>query len=180
MSNKSGESSVKMAAIIVIAVVVGALILAGLYVLYQNVILPKTTNEVEAMIYTGESVQVRKTTNSVQYSYDGETWKNGNVPGLDSTSIVTNVLSVETDESVVWLMSFKSSSRAYACLSLNGIDWTPIYSDSYSINISKKISYVEIQCSDGRGYRSTNGIAWEQTYTRDYLKSEDIKINGLV
>lgn len=168
LKSKSGEGQITTAMIIIIAVVVGAVILGGLYAVYENIIIPKTTDGVEEMIYTGAQVQVRITTNSVQYSYDGENWEVGSVPGLDGSGTVTGLLSIGSEDSIVWLMSYKTCTRAYACSSQDGINWTPIYADTTSITITKSGSYIYVFCGDGRSYRTTDGISWIMTSTRRY------------
>ena len=67
LSNRRGEVFTATAVKVIIAVVVGVLILGGLFALYRNVIFPKLNQKVEGMIHTEDTVQVRKDGNSVQY-----------------------------------------------------------------------------------------------------------------
>jgi len=92
LSNRRGEVFTATAVKVIIAVVVGVLILGGLFALYRNVIFPKLNQKVEGMIHTEDTVQVRKDGNSVQYSYDGETWKDCTIPGLSASATVSTVL----------------------------------------------------------------------------------------
>lgn len=92
LSNRRGEVFTTTAVKVIIAVVVGVLILGGLFALYRNVIFPKLNQKVEGMIHTEDTVQVRKDGNSVQYSYDGETWKDCTIPGVSASATVSTVL----------------------------------------------------------------------------------------
>ena len=87
LSSRRGEVFTATAVKIIIAVVVGVLILGGLFSLYRNVIFPKLNQKVEGMIHTEDTVQIRKDGNSVQYSYDGETWKDCTIPGVSASAI---------------------------------------------------------------------------------------------
>lgn len=49
LADKRGESSVSQAIQILVAVVIGALLLAGLYTLFSNVILPTLTDRIRQM-----------------------------------------------------------------------------------------------------------------------------------
>jgi len=49
LSDKRGESSVGQAIQILISVVIGALLLAGLYYLFENTILPTLTDRIKEM-----------------------------------------------------------------------------------------------------------------------------------
>ena len=168
LKNKRAEAYIGTGIKIIIAVVIGALILGGVYALFKNVILPKTDHQVEAMMNTGTDIQIRKGSQSVEYSYDGVTWKSSLVAGTDSTSTVTDLVTIGTGENTVYLTSYRTASGGIVYSSLNGIDWTPIYSDSTNITIYKSGTYVYVNCYDGRQYKSSDGINWQMTSTKRY------------
>ena len=144
LSNRSGEGTLSVGVKIIFAVVVGALILGGLFALYRNVIFPKLNQKVEGMLHTEDPVQVRKDGNSVQYSYDGETWKDCSIPGMGASATVQAVL-----------------TRTYQ-------EWVPSIGDSTSVTVRNGSSYVTLDCGDGRSYRSYDGIEWKMTSTKRY------------
>ncbi len=54
LRDKSGQGSLETAITILLAVVLGALLLAGLYYLFENVILPTLTSKIQQMFnYAG-------------------------------------------------------------------------------------------------------------------------------
>lgn len=54
LKDKKGENYVDTAVKILIAVVIGALLLAGLYTLFEDVVMPTLTNRIQAMFnYAG-------------------------------------------------------------------------------------------------------------------------------
>ena len=120
------------------------------------------------MMYTGTDIQLRKGTKTVEYSYDGETWKSCTVTGMDSSATISSLVTMGEGESTVWVIVYKSSSGARACSSTNGIDWIPIYYDASNITLSKGSTYLYLNCNDGRQYRTTDGITWQMTSTKRY------------
>ncbi len=168
LTNQSGEGYINTAVKIIIAVVLGVAILGGFYALYQNVILPKTNTQIESMMNTGTEIQLRKGTKSVEYSYDGENWKTCTIAGIDSTATATNLMTVGSGESTVYLATYQKSTGGTLYSSRNGVDWVPVNSDATRISISKSGSYIYINCDDGRQYKSTDGITWQMTSTKRY------------
>ncbi|MBR4014360.1 MAG: hypothetical protein IKJ00_08730, partial [Clostridia bacterium] len=88
LTDKKGETHINTAIIIVIAVVVGALILGGLYLLFagEGGIMDKLDGEVAGMMdYTQELRYERhydeeSNTYIIRYSYDGRHWNDADVP----------------------------------------------------------------------------------------------------
>ena len=81
LSNRSGEGTLSVGVKIIIAVVVGALVLGGLFALWKTVLLPKMQTRVEDMMDVDQNtaVQIRCVANDsgasvLEYSYDGNTW----------------------------------------------------------------------------------------------------------
>ncbi len=102
---------------VIIAVVVGVLILGGLFALYRNVIFPKLNQKVEGMIHTEDTVQVRKDGNSVQYSYDGENWKDCSIPGVSASATVSTVLTRTYQGKDCFPLRLSRTEAAPACMS---------------------------------------------------------------
>ena len=83
-----------------IAVVIGALILGGLYALFATVILPNLSDEVDAMMEHGENGAVvqrvldeQSGTYVLKYSYDGKHWNPAQIPNYGDGSSVYNMIS---------------------------------------------------------------------------------------
>ena len=57
LKSNRGEGSLGTGVKIIIAVVVGVLILGGLFALYRNVIFPKLNQKVEGMIHTEDTIK---------------------------------------------------------------------------------------------------------------------------
>lgn len=116
LSSRRGEVFTATAVKIIIAVVVGVLILGGLFSLYRNVIFPKLNQKVEGMIHTEDTVQIRKDGNSVQYSYDGETWKDCTIPGVSASATSVRFLHEPTGKRRLSLRLSRTEA-APACMS---------------------------------------------------------------
>lgn len=175
LSNRRGEVFTATAVKVIIAVVVGVLILGGLFALYRNVIFPKLNQKVEGMIHTEDTVQVRKDGNSVQYSYDGETWKDCTIPGVSASATVSTVLTRTYQEKTAFLAVIKDGSGARLYVSRDAQEWVPSIGDSKSVSVGNGTSYVTVSCGDGRSYRSHDGIEWEMTSTGFARRVEYIK-----
>jgi hypothetical protein len=173
LESRRGEGYIRTAVAAIIAVVIGAVIVAGCYLLFagKNGIIKNVGTKIDLML-ADESVVVSRTYSDgryiIQYSLDSENWKDADIPGFDEMSSATNLVDNGNGDSQVWLVSFTSSSRAYVCSSTNGISWTPIFSDSRSITLTKSGSTIYVQCYDGRSYKSTDGINWTMTSTKSY------------
>jgi len=171
LKNKTGEGYIKTAMAVVIAVVIGAIIVAGCYFIFTSN-LEKTDEHLDSMVNMGNSISViRQTVNGVsvpQYSYDGETWRTPSIPGFNETSSVTNLIETGQGDNVIWFISFSNSSSKYVYRSFDGINWSPLFSDYNGITISKTGSIIKVNCYDGRSYQSTDGINFTLTTTKMY------------
>ena len=80
LKNKRGEGHIGTAMKIIIGVVIGALILGGLYLLFDNVILDSTAARIEALFdVSQDNMSARCELDGsgayhLQYTYDGEQW----------------------------------------------------------------------------------------------------------
>ena len=170
LKNKSGEGHIDTAVKIIIAVVIGALLLGGLFLLFkgENGILKQLNNKVDDMVNMGGTVQVRQNDGKLEYSYDGESWKQSNVAGLASDAKVNYYVTVESGDTTVWLISCSSSVGARLYISTDALNWTPSYSDKSSLYLAKSGSGARISCGDGRSYTTQDGINWTMTSTKRY------------
>ena len=77
LKNNRGEGHIDTGIKIIIAVVIGAVVLGGIYALFATVIIPEMNHDVQDMMhYEEDAVSYRYDTfemsvNSLQYSYDG-------------------------------------------------------------------------------------------------------------
>lgn len=168
LSNRRGEVFTTTAVKVIIVVVVGALILGGFFALYRNVILPKLNQKVEGMIHTEDVVQIRKDGNSVQYSYDGQTWKDCSIPGLSEKAIIGTVITRTYQENTAFLVSATDDGGARLYVSKDGLSWVPKIYDKKSISVRQGQDYLFLSCGDGSTYRSHDGVEWEMTGTPLY------------
>ncbi len=72
LSSKRGEGHIDTGVKIIIAVVIGALLLGGLFLLFkgENGILKQLNNKVDDMVNMGGTVQVRQNDGKLEYSYN--------------------------------------------------------------------------------------------------------------
>ena len=130
LKNKSGEGHIDTAVKIIIAVVIGALLLGGLYLPFSNVILPQLDTEVGDMMDYGENgTTVRRTlddatgTYVLEYSYDGKHWQGVEMPNYGTGSSVYQLISGgESGNEQAALV--RSGSTYYLIASADGIKWT--------------------------------------------------------
>ncbi|MGM9684252.1 MAG: DUF6133 family protein [Eubacteriales bacterium] len=130
LKNKSGEGHLDTGVKIVIAVVIGVLVLGGLYLLFSNVVLPQLNNEVDGMMDYGENgATVRRVLNDesgtymLEYSYDGKHWQGVQMPNYGDGSSVYNLISGgESGKEQAALI--KKENTYYLIASADGIRWT--------------------------------------------------------
>lgn len=94
--NNSGEGHIDTGIKIIIGIVIGALILGGLYALFDTLVMPKINTKVQGMMQYGEnspSYRYGATLSSLQYSYDGSTWMNADIPDIGKNAIKTDLQS---------------------------------------------------------------------------------------
>lgn len=134
LSNKRGEGHIDTAVKIIIAVVIGALVLGGLYLLFSNVILPQLNSEVgDMMDYGTNGTTVRRTlddatgTYVLEYSYDGKHWQTVDMPTYGTGSSVYQLISGgESGNEQAALV--KLGNDYNLIVSTDGIHWTERFS----------------------------------------------------
>ena len=103
LSDRSGEGHIKTAIVIIIAVVIGALLLAGLYQLFagENGVIGQMDSEISAMMDYTQELRVERTRNeetgvyTLRYSYDGKHWNTPEMPTYSSTATVYGLAAEE-------------------------------------------------------------------------------------
>lgn len=167
--NKSGEGYINTAVTIVIAVIIGGLLIGGLYALFsgENGMFNQLDVEVEEMFNTGKTIQLKKESNRLMYSYDGETWKLAQTNGISSGSHLEQISSITKNETTVWVTVYSDGLNDTVYSSLDGFNWTPIYVGE-GIYMTRYTSSIGINYANGLSYATYDGINWILTSTKRY------------
>ena len=132
--NRSGEGSIDTGVKIIIGIVIGAVILGGLYALFATVILPKMNDEVDNLMDYGKNgVTVQRIlddqtgTYVLQYSYDGKHWQSVQMPNYGDGASVYSLID-GGDEVSEQAAIVKKGTSYYLIASSDGIHWTEQFS----------------------------------------------------
>ena len=135
LKSTRGEGHIDTGIKIIIAVVIGALILGGLYVLFATVILPNLSDEVDAMMEHGENGAVvqrvldeQSGTYVLKYSYDGKHWNPAQMPNYGDGSSVYNMISGGTEGNTQQAALVKKDNTYYLIASSDGVNWSEQFS----------------------------------------------------
>ena len=181
--NKSGEGHIDTGIKIIIGIVIGALILGGLYALFDNLVMPKLNAKVQDMMHYEEGASAYKygaTLSSLQYSYDGSTWLSSEIPELDENASVKKVLN--TSERDFSLALVYDSKNVYILKTEdNGAHWSIAYNAGKFSLDGKRVDYSLYQnptgtfgmvvkvydaptgtSAIGHLYKSTDGRSWQR------------------
>ena len=181
--NKSGEGHIDTGIKIIIGIVIGALILGGLYALFDNLVMPKLNAKVQDMMHYEEgasSYRYGATLSSLQYSYDGSTWMSSEIPELDENASVKKVLN--TSERDFSLALVYDSKNVYILKTEdNGAHWSIAYNAGKFTLDGKRVEYSLYQnptgtfgmlvkvydaptgtSAIGHLYKSTDGRSWQR------------------
>lgn len=133
ITNKRGETHINTAVKIIIAVVIGALLLGGLFVVFasDDGILNTASNEVAGLMdYTQELRYERyydeeNNKYTLRYSYDGRHWEEPTMPDYGDTATVYGVMSNNSEDNPIEISLVKNGSSYYVLASTDGgITWT--------------------------------------------------------
>ncbi len=133
IANNRAEGHIDTGVKIIIAVVIGALILGGLYLLFagEGGIMDKLDGEVEDMMdYTQELRYERyyneeSNTYIIRYSYDGKHWNDADVPTFSETTTVYGVMSNNSESEPIEVALMQDGSQYYILASTDGgITWS--------------------------------------------------------
>lgn len=181
--NKSGEGHIDTGIKIIIGIVVGALILGGLYALFDNLVMPKLNAKVQDMMHYEEGASAYRygaTLSSLQYSYDGSTWLSSEIPELDENASVKKILN--TSEKDFSLALVYDSKNVYILKTEdNGAHWSIAYNAGKFTLDGKRVDYSLYQnptgtfgmvvkvydaptgtSAIGHLYKSTDGRSWQR------------------
>ena len=143
--NHRGEAHLSTGVKIIIAVVIGALILGGIYFLFagNGGVMDNLNDEVEDMMdYTQElryqrSYDEENDKHVLQYSYDGKHWHDSTVPAISDTATVYDVMSNNSESNPIEVALMQDGSQYYILTSTDGgIHWTQAYSFSTNNGIT--------------------------------------------
>ena len=181
--NKSGEGHIDTGIKIIIGIVIGALILGGLYALFDNLVMPKLNAKVQDMMHYEEGASAYRygaTLSSLQYSYDGSTWLSSEIPELDENASVKKILN--TSEKDFSLALVYDSKKVYILKTEdNGAHWSIAYNAGKFTLDGKRVDYSLYQnptgtfgmlvkvydaptgtSAIGHLYKSTDGRSWQR------------------
>ena len=181
--NNSGEGHIDTGIKIIIGIVVGALILGGLYALFDNLVMPKLNAKVQDMMHYEEGASAYRygaTLSSLQYSYDGSTWLSSEIPELDENASVKKILN--TSEKDFSLALVYDSKNVYILKTEdNGAHWSIAYNAGKFTLDGKRVDYSLYQnptgtfgmvvkvydaptgtSAIGHLYKSTDGRSWQR------------------
>ena len=181
--NNSGEGHIDTGIKIIIGIVIGALILGGLYALFDNLVMPKLNAKVQDMMHYEEGASAYRygaTLSSLQYSYDGSTWLSSEIPELDENASVKKVLN--TSERDFSLALVYDSKNVYILKTEdNGAHWSIAYNAGKFTLDGKRVEYSLYQnptgtfgmlvkvydaptgtSAIGHLYKSTDGRSWQR------------------
>jgi hypothetical protein len=133
LCNKTGAGHVDTAIKIIIAVVIGTVILGGVYLLFAGdggVVDSLDTEIVGMMDYTQE-LRVERAYNEdsgryyLRYSYDGKHWKNSEIPSYGDSATVYGVMSNNSESNPIEISLMQEGTKYYILASTDGgISWS--------------------------------------------------------
>ena len=197
ITNKRGEAHVGTAIKIIIAVVIGALLLGGLFVVFasDDGILNTASNEVAGLMdYTQELRYERyydeaNDKYTIRYSYDGRHWETPTMPDYGDTATVYGVMSNNSADNPIEVALIQNGSTYYILASTDeGITWSekctftatsishfyygtssrlPVESGSFSGE-----RFVIRRCSGGSTYYTmvSEGLTWSTGGWSDLIR----------
>jgi hypothetical protein len=133
LCNRRGAGHIDTAMKVIIGVVIGALILGGLYLLVagEDGVIGKASTEVSAMIDYTQELRVERAYNEdsgqyyLRYSYDGTHWSNSEVPTYSSAATVYGIVSNNSEADPIEVALMKDGNRYYVLASRDGgITWS--------------------------------------------------------
>ena len=133
IANNRAEGHIDTGVKIIIAVVIGALILGGLYLLFagEGGVMDKLDGEVgDMMDYTQELRYERyyneeSNTYIIRYSYDGKHWNDADVPTVSGTATIYGVMSNRSEENSIEVALIQDGTTYHVITSTDGgITWT--------------------------------------------------------
>ena len=167
IANKRGEGYIPTTVKIIIAVVIGGLLLGGLYLIFagDNGVISKADDSIFALFNTGSDLMYKLEDGKLLRFYDEDNSREVKITGMEEGGRVTKYLTMGEGEKLVHLVTYtNSSSGSRLCYSLDGKEWVPcISATSITLLVNDAKTYGYVRCDDGRTYNSVNGVVWRLT-----------------
>ena len=173
LKNKKGEAHIKTALIIIISVVVGALLLGGLYMLFvgNNGVFDKLGDNIYDMSNIGGERSLKLDNGQLMYSYGDDNWVDCPLPGLEENGRVKKYITLTNNEGTIHLVLISNPSNSVICRSLDGKEWAPVRTSSdtsWSLVASSSGRSAALYYGNGMTFNTTDGISWNMTSTKNY------------
>lgn len=178
LKSNRGEGSLGTGVKIIIAVVIGALVLGGLFALWKTVLLPKMQTRVEDMMDVNQNtaVQIRCVANDsgasvLEYSYDGNTWLSVPMTNFSADAEIKAYYADTTGATSMYIAGIVEGSRIYVVSSTDGLNWAKRrYWDwqNQVITIKKTASGYSFTMQRGSTpytSASSDGITWSEAWS---------------
>ena len=133
ITNKRGEAYIKTALIIIISIVIGGLLLGGLYLLFagdRGVVDQLDTEIVAMMDYRGPGYRLERAYNKktetfyLRYSYDGKTWCTPEMPDYGDGTTVYGLISNNSESDPIEVALLNNGTSYYVLTSQDGgLSW---------------------------------------------------------
>ena len=128
LKNNKGDTHVSTAVLIIISVVVGALILGGLWLLFagDHGIMPTLNAEVRKLMGYTQELRVERYYNedtgsySIRYSYDGTHWSHADMPDYGSSAAVESIISNHSENDPIHAAIVRDGTQTYILTSTDG------------------------------------------------------------
>ncbi len=133
LCNRRGAGHIDTAMKVIIGVVIGALILGGLYLLVagEDGVIGKASTEVSVMMDYTQELRVERAYDEdsgqyyLRYSYDGKHWSNSEVPTYSDTATVYGVMSNNSESNPIEIALMQEGTKYYVLASTDGgISWS--------------------------------------------------------
>jgi len=131
--NKFGAGHVDTAVKVIIGVVIGALLLGGLYLLFagDGGVVDRLDTEIVGMMDYTQELRVERAYNEdsgqyyLRYSYDGRHWSNSEIPTYGDTATVYGLMSNRSATNPIEIALIQEGAKYYILASTDGgITWS--------------------------------------------------------
>lgn len=185
LQNKRAEAYIGTGVKIIIAVVIGALLLGGVYLLFagDNGIFANLNRDVQDMMnIENESIQFSydigtESLSSLQYTYDGKTWIPAKMPTYSENAvIVKHYDNIGTSAPASLIVVNDNDTIIILASTDNGATWTESRNFGY-INTTGKIISYPLTYSEAKGFyfiikaMNPSGGGWGN----DYYSTDGVK-----
>ena len=171
LTNNRAEGHIDTGVKIIIAVVIGALILGGLYLLFagNNGIFDKLNNKIYDMSNTGGEIMLKQDGDVLLYSYDENKWLEVNITGASDSGKVIKYITITNNGERIHFASVRTETGDVVYRSVDGKEWLPVRSGgTISILTDSGGTVIYVNYSDGRAYSSNDGLNWTLVSTKYY------------